>query len=208
MAKKKDSFDLRRHHTERLSKLTGKAPFVLRITEWKEKPIPVLVVKERHYRDEDESARGADGERPRARPVLIERGNLSGEALHRCLPVLRRILEGNTDKAGVPLELNRYMSAEGLRLRGNLPLDEEAGAKLALIFRLQDRLKDLDRVELIAYRVAQFTREEAAYWLSRTTSFGPSANRWAWSGLRIMLGGHPGDPAVVKMLATMHLARP
>jgi hypothetical protein len=93
------------------------------------------------------------------------------------------------------------------RLRGNLPIDEEAGAKLALIFRLEDRLRDLDRVELIAHRVTQFTREEAAYWLSRTTSFGPSANRWALSGLRIMLGGHPGDPAVASMLATMHLAR-
>ena len=114
--------------------------------------------------------------------------------------MLRRILEPVTDEAGIPLELDRYMTAEGLRLRGNLPLNEEAGAKLGLIFRLQDRLKDLDRVELIAYRVAQFTREEAAYWLSRTTSFGPSANRWALSGLRIMLGGHPKDPDIGNML--------
>ena len=42
---------------------------------------------------------------------------------------------------------------------------EEAGAKLALIFRLQERVTDVDRVELIAQRVARFTREEAAYWL-------------------------------------------
>jgi len=45
-----------------------------------------------------------------------------------------------------------------------------------------------------------FTREEAAYWLSRTTSFGTDANRWALSGLRVMLGGQPKDPAVQRML--------
>jgi len=200
MATKKDRFDHKRHHAERLAKLSAKTPFVLRITEWRDKPVPVLVVKELHYRDEDKPTQDRHGKGRRSRPVLIERGNLSGESLRRCLPVFRRILEGVTDKAGVPLELNRYMTATGLRIRSNLPLDEEAGAKLALIFRLQDRLKDLDRVELIAQRVARFTREEAAYWLSRTTSYGPAANRWALSGLRIMLGGHPNDPDIEGML--------
>jgi len=38
-----------------------------------------------------------------------------------------------------------------------------------------------------------FTREEAAYWLSRVTTFGPDENRWAQAGLKIMLGGVPGD---------------
>ena len=204
--KKQQKFDHRRQHTERLAKLAAKTPFVLRITEWKGKPVPVLVIKERHYRDDDKPARGADGERQRARPVLIERGSLYGEPLHRCRPILKQITESVTDKAGIPLEIHRYMTAEGLRLRGNLPLDEEAGAKLALIFRLQDRLKDLDRVELIAYRVARFTREEAAYWLSRTTSFGSSANRWALSGLRVMLGGHPHDADVVGMLERLRVA--
>lgn len=205
MPKKSEPFDLKKHHGERLSRLTAAVPFVLRITEWKGRPIPVLVIKERRFRDDDQSARGADGARPRAHALLIDRGSLAGEPLQRCLPILKRLLEGVTDQAGVPLELSRYMMAEGLRLRGNLPLDEEAGAKLALIFRLQDRLKDLDRVELIAYRVAQFTREEAAYWLSRTTSFGPIANRWALSGLRIMLGGQAGDPATATMLANLRL---
>lgn len=206
MAGKQDTFDLKAHHAERLCKLAATTPFVLRITEWKNKPIPVLVVKERHYLDEGILARGADGERRHAPPVLVDRGSLYGEVLHRCVPVLKRILEGVTDKAGVPLELTRYLTAEGLRLRGNLPLDEEAGAKLALIFRLQDRLKELDRVELIAWRVAQFTREEAAYWLSRTTSFGPTANRWALSGLRTMLAGHPDDKGIQDMLEHLRLA--
>jgi hypothetical protein len=206
MAKRKTSLDLTKHHAERLVPLSTKAPFVLRITEWRDTPIPVLVVKERQYRDEDAAPKGTDGQRRCARPILIERGSLYGEPLHRCLPILRRVVEGVTDAVGIPLELARYLTAEGLRLRGNLPLDEEAGAKLALIFRLQDRIKDLDRVELIAHRVRQFTREEAAYWLSRTTSFGPTANRWAASGLRTMLGGHADDKGVQEMLERLRLA--
>jgi len=206
MAMKKETLDLANHLAERLGVLSAKTPFVLRITEWRDTPIPVLVVKERQYRDQELTSRGTDGQRPRARPILIERGNLSGEALHRCLPLLRRIVEGVTDTSGISLELARYLSPAGLRLRGNLPLDEEAGAKLALIFRLQDRTKDLDRVELIAHRVNQFTREEAAYWLSRTTSFGPTANRWAISGLRTMLGGHADDKGVREMLERLRLA--
>ncbi len=131
MPRKKEKLDLAKHHAERLGPLSAKTPFVLRITEWRDTPIPVLVVKERQYRDDGVVTKGMDGQRRRARPVLIDRGSLSGEPLHRCLPVLRRIVEGVTDAAGVPLELARYLTAEGLRTRGNLPLDEEAGAKLA-----------------------------------------------------------------------------
>ncbi len=134
------------------------------------------------------------------------RGFEAGEPMRRCLPILRRIVEPVCDKAGVPLDLQRYLTTEGLRMRGNFPLSEDAGAKLALIFHLQDRIKDMDRVELIAYRVAQFTREEAAYWLSRTTSYGDSANRWAVSGLRIMLGGHANDKHVQAMLEKFRIA--
>jgi hypothetical protein len=82
-------------------------------------------------------------------------------------------------------------------------LDEEAGCKLSLIFRLRERILEMDRVELIARRVQRFTREEAAYWYSRTTNFGEAANRWARAGMRTMLGGQPGDPAVEEMLAEL-----
>ena len=116
---------------------------------------------------------------------------------------MRNIVRQVCDNAGVPVGVARYLTQEGLKLRLSLPLNEEAGAKLALIFRLQERVADIDRVELIARRVARFTREEAAYWLSRTTSFGPDANRWALSGLRIMLGGQANDPAVPRMLARL-----
>ena len=54
----------------------------------------------------------------------------------------------------------------------------------------------MDRVALIARRVSSFTKEVAAYWLSRPTSLSPDAISWALSGLRIMRGGQANDPAV------------
>jgi hypothetical protein len=177
---------------------------VLRVTEWKDLPVPVLVVKERQGGSPSEHTSQLplplNGQQ---RSSLVERGHLAGETLRRCLPIVRNIVRQVCDNAGVPVGVARYLTQEGLKLRLSLPLNEEAGAKLALIFRLQERVADLDRVELIARRVARFTREEAAYWLSWTTSFGPDANRWALSGLRIMLGGQADDPAVPRMLARL-----
>lgn len=167
-------------------------------------PVPVLVIKERQG--------GSPGEHTaqlslplsgQQRSRLVERGHLAGEPLRRCLPIACQIVGGVCDDVSVPAGVERYLSQEGLRLRLGLLLDEVAGAKLALIFRLQERVTDGDRAEVIARRVARFTREEAAYWLSRTTSFGPDANRWALSGLRIMLGGQTNDPAVSGMLACL-----
>ena len=90
-----------------------------------------------------------------------------------------------------------------LTFRGNLPLDTEAGSKLALIFKLQERIQEMDRVELIARRVDRFTREEAGYWLSRITTYGDAANRWALAGMKLMLGGQPGDKSVAQMLDSL-----
>jgi hypothetical protein len=100
----------------------------------------------------------------------------------------------------VPLQLERWMTVEGLRQTVTLPLDEEAGAKLAILFRLHERIADLDRIELIARRVERLTREEANYLLSRMSRFDPAANRWAMAGLRIMFGGQAKDPAVKQTL--------
>ena len=61
----------------------------------------------------------------------------------------------------------------------------------------------MDRVELIARRVATFTAEEAGYWFSRITNFDSDANRWAIAGMKTMLGGQPHDPAVETMLAKL-----
>lgn len=202
MTAKTKKFDLKDHHRKYLRHAWRFAPFVLRITEWKDQPVPVLVMKERIQSGGalDNSQEDENEATAQRRGVLVDRAHISGDSQRRLLPVIKKILAPVTDEAGIPFELQRYMTREGLAMRLNLPLDEEAGAKLALIFRLQERLNDLDRVELIARRVARFTREEAAYWLSRITSFGTDANRWAVSGLRTMLGGQPKDKGVERML--------
>jgi hypothetical protein len=198
------ALDLRTHYERRLASRWRRAPYVLRVTQWKDRPGPVLVVKERQGGGPGEHTAQLslpmNGEQ---RSRLVERGHLAGEVLRRCLPIVRGIVGRVCDDAGVPAGVERYLSQEGLKLHLTLPLDEEAGAKLALIFRLQERVADVDRVELIARRVARFTREEAAYWRSRTTSFGADANRWALSGLRLMLGGQAHDPAVSRMLSRL-----
>ncbi|AUB81862.1 DUF7680 family protein [Candidatus Thiodictyon syntrophicum] len=200
MAAKKTP-SLAEHHRAHLEPRWRKAPFVLRITEWKGSPIPVLVLKERRsHAGESVDTTASSGADAGPKGKLAERGHVSGDNLRRCLPVLRNIVASVQDESGVPLEIQRYLTQDGLRLRVNLPLDEESGAKLALIFRLQERVADQDRVELMARRVERFTREEAAYWLSRMTSFSPDARRWAVAGMRLMLGGQANDSGVERML--------
>lgn len=181
-------------YDRQLKSLVKGAPFVLRITEWKGQPPPVLVVKERVSRDVAEQKRGEN---------WTERGFVKGEALRRLLPLLKKACASVVDASGVPTQVDRFLTQEGLRQRVTLPLNDEAGAKLALIFRLQERLPDADRVELLARRVLLFSREEALYWLSRVTDFGPDANRWAISGLRLFLGGQPNDEGVSRMLESL-----
>lgn len=185
---------LQEHYDRRLKGLVKGAPFVMRITEWKDQPPPILVVKERISRDEAAQSRGEN---------WVERGFVKGETLRRLLPLLKKACSSVVDTAGVPTQVDRFLTQDGLRQRLTLPLDDEAGAKLALIFRLQERLLDADRVELLARRVMLFSREEALYWLSRITDFGPDANRWAISGLRLLLGGQPNDNGVPRMLESL-----
>lgn len=185
---------LTEQYERQLKGLVRTAAFVLRITEWKDQPAPVLVVKERASRE--------DGDKGKSEG-LVERGHIKGEPLRRLLPLLKKACSHVVDAAGVPTQVDRYLSQEGLRLRLTLPIDDEAGAKFALIFRLQERLPEDDRIELIARRVLLFSREEALYWLSRITDFGPDGNRWAISGLRLLLGGQPHDPGVHRMLESL-----
>ncbi|AVX21336.1 hypothetical protein SAMN02745885_00581 [Carboxydocella sporoproducens DSM 16521] len=191
MNKKKSAlWDLERDLQQRILPLNAIAPWVLRVTEHKDKTGPVLIIKERLISENGKAEKGN----------LKDRGLLYGQALHRCLPVIRQIISPVCDTEGIPLELQRFFPATKITYRGNLPLNEEAGAKLALIFKLQERVREMDRVELIAWRVAKFSREEAAYWLSRATQYGETANRWAQAGMRIMLGGQPGDKGIEEML--------
>jgi len=183
-------------HLQHIKKSLSKAPWALRITEHRDKPAPVMIVKERILPQQ----RVDTDDLVAPRSILKERGLLYGPPQLRCLPVIRTILTRVCDKAGIPLELQQFLQGKRISFRGNLPLDEEAGCKLALLFKLQERIKEMDRVELIARRVDRFTREEAAYWHSRVTSFGDAANRWAAAGMKVMLAGQSRDPNVAVML--------
>jgi len=198
MANKKSTTDwrLEQNLRQRIRPFAEHSPWVLRITGHKDKPAPVFIVKKRLSHDGDVKANS----KPAGRPYLKEQGLLYGQSLRRCLPVIRAISGRVCDNAGIPLELHRFFNNGRITFRGNLPLDEEAGVKLSLIFKLQERVKDMDRVELIARRVERFSREEAVYWLTRATQYGPEGNRWALAGMRVMLGGQPEDKAVLRML--------
>ena len=183
----------------RVNPLLPNAPWILRLTEHYDKSVPVLVAKERI----NEEVEDKNGENTGSRSRLKDRGYLHGQSLRRCLPVLRSIISEVSDPAGIPLELQHVLNKGRISFRGNLPLDESAGAKLALLFKLQERIKDMDRVELIAWRIQRFSREEALYWLTRATQYNHTASRWAQAGMRIMLGGQPGDQGIQQMLEQM-----
>lgn len=186
--------DLEQHFNLYLKPALKAARWTLRVTDHSDKPSPVFIVKEHLHIPGEKTPSGKE------KTTILDRGALFGDALVRLLPIARKILSGIRNEQGLPLEVQRYLENLPVSYRGNLPLDEEAGFKLALIFKLQERLKELDRVELMARRVEKFSREEAAYWYSRISDFSPEANRWAQAGLRIMLAGQPHDPAIQTML--------
>lgn len=218
MATKTIDWDFELHYRRQVEPLIADAPWQLRVTDRKGKPSPVLLIKQRRtvpvqpLRNDggkkskkkktksEVSIAGAAAEKV----IWQDHGLIYGSSLRRCLPAMREIVSRVKDRHQIGLELQRLLPLDRIPFRGNLPLDDEAGCKLALIFRLQERVKELERVELIALRVATFTREEASYWLSRMTNFGEDANRWAVSGLKIVLGGQAKDQGVERMLQQLH----
>jgi hypothetical protein len=185
----KDLSGLDEVYARKVQPHVAKMSWLLRITDYRDKPSPVLVVKYRRPIDKT-------GEKTE----LVERGSIYGDSLRRCLPSIRNILSRVRDENDVHLDLHQFLGGKQITFRGNLPLNEQAGAKLGLLFKLQSRVKDMDRVELMAIRINKFTGEEASYWLSRISHFGTATNRWAEAGMRIILGGQSGDPAIAEML--------
>lgn len=122
---------------------------------------------------------------------LQDRGKIKGESLRSCIPVIRNIIEFVCDYEGIPMQLHRKFTSNQVKFSGTLPLDETAGVKLALIFKLQEQVNEINRVKLIANRVERFTREEAAYWFSLISYSGEIFNRWAQEGLGVVLSGEP-----------------
>jgi hypothetical protein len=74
--------DLQTTYERRLARCMRYAAFLLRITEWKALPVPVLVIKERQGLSQIESTSQLplplNGQ---SRGTLVERGHLAGEAL-------------------------------------------------------------------------------------------------------------------------------
>lgn len=186
-----ETFDLEQHYKQHVARHLDRMPWVLRVTDRRDRPSPVFVVKYRRPIDES----GAETR-------LVDRGVLYGDSLRRCIPTICQMLSRVRDEDDRNLDLHQYLQGRSIVFRGNLPLDEGTGARLALLFRLQERVKDLDRVELMARRIDNFSAEEATYWLSRTLHFSRASNRWALAGMRIMLGGLPGDSAITEMVAS------
>ncbi|MDP2645874.1 MAG: hypothetical protein Q8P24_13115 [Desulfobacterales bacterium] len=205
----KDTFDFNGHEVDHPAYGTLRYPFVLRITAWKNFPAPLLVVKKRRQfssammEKQKQLKLPFEPPRPAPRMNLVEIGHIHGEYLQRCLAVCKKILSNVRDHTNQPLGLQKLLAEESLRIGRNLPLDDEAGAKLGLIFRLQGQVREADRVELIAHRVAGMPRAEALYWLAKITDGEKDSGRWARMGLRIMLGGPPKDPGVKRLLARL-----
>lgn len=159
------------------------APWILRITERKPHTGAVLVINERYTTERDTRA-------------LREYGSLYDCALRLSLPVLRLLLAGVHDDAGRTLGLETLL-ADDLAYRGQIPLDQETGAKIALLAKLHPNVHRDDRIELMAWRIERFSREEALYWLTKVSVpslCGRAGMEWAKSGLRTMLAGHQTTP--------------
>src|SRR5215831_16579241 len=139
VALKRETLD--EFHRRRLAGLLKSAPFVLRITRRRDVIGLVLVVKERLSRSPGHGV--VRLLRPAATTRLVERGRVAGAAQRRALSMLKSVLGRVRDGNGVPLHLERWLTVDGLRHTATLPLDEEAGAKLALVFRLHERIADL-----------------------------------------------------------------
>ena len=78
----------------------------------------------------------------------------------------------------------------------DIPVDDTAGARIALIFKLIENVDvkyDVE-IKLIAWRVARFSEAEAKYWLGKCTcmTYVKVVNRWAIDGMRLMLAGECG----------------
>ncbi len=157
------------------------SPWILRVSELKKYTGPVITVCERTVS-------------PKGNPCLVEHGFMHNGKLRFCKDAIRMIVSHVTNDNGEPLELQALID-DKLAYRGRIPLDETAGAKLALLFLLQATIPDRERVEMMAWRIERFTREESLYWLSKITvpSYGEKTVSWAKTGLRAMLAGRAED---------------
>ncbi len=168
------------------------SPWILRVSEQKKYTGPVLTVCERSIS-------------PRGRKCLVEHGFMHNGKLRFCKDAIRTMLSRVANDSGELLELHTLID-DKIAFRGRMPLDDTTGAKLALLFLLQSAIPDMERVEMMAWRIERFTREESMYWVSKITvpTYGEKSISWAKTGLRAMLAGRAEDKEdIQKVLNTI-----
>lgn len=182
-----------------MKSLEHSSPYILRVTERKGLPVPVLEICDRVQDTDRKTKSGKDATR------LRELGTIQGTNLRACQQPIWYMLSHMQDSEGRPYDSASLLRGE-ITFRGRIPLDEEAGTKLSLLIRLQGQVRDANRVELMAWRIERFSQEEAMYWLARTMvgGYGQRSMEWNKSGLRVMLAGQQKDTeAVDELLARL-----
>ncbi len=166
------------------------SPYVLRVTERKGFNIPVLEICERISVENEKTGKKTS--------KLKELGLIHGNNLRACQTAICYMVNHMVDNDGRPFDVPSLLRG-CIPFRGNIPLDTEAGSKVALLLRLQGQVRDSARAELMAWRIERFTQEEAMYWMARTLvpTYGARSLEWNKSGLRIMLAGQQKDEEAV-----------
>ena len=164
------------------------APWILRVSEQKKYTGPMLEICERQNTDSGTTR-------------LKEYGRIYNGTLRTCKRAIRYMLAQELDTLGRPAGLQELID-DKIEYRGQIPLHDEIGAKLALLFKLHPRVKTQERIELMAWRIERFTREEALYWVGKVSIpvYGQRGIEWAKSGLRLMLAGQQKDADAVNEL--------
>jgi hypothetical protein len=127
--------DLDRHFDTYLRPALKSARWTLRLTDHSGRPSPVFVVKEHFLVPGEKDASGKE------KKTIQDRGALFGDALG-AFAIVRKILS-ESNRTGIPRKSKKHRRLTSPI--GNLPLDEETGFKFALMVKLQDGWKDLDR---------------------------------------------------------------
>ncbi len=163
-------------------------PWILRVSEQKAFTGPILEICERQNTENGTTR-------------LKEYGRIYNGTLRTCKPAIRYMLAQELDQLGRCAGLQELID-EKIEYRGHIPLHDEIGAKLALLFKLHPKVQSQERIELMAWRIERFTREEALYWVGKVSipTYGKRAIEWAKSGLRLMLAGQQKDEKDVREL--------
>lgn len=173
---------------EAMSPMIVSAPWVLTIKEEKKITGPVLVIKERR-----EAGKGGT--------KLYSCGKIYGGDLRACKDAIRYMTGQVKDGVGRPLRIHELID-DKIEFRGDIPLDNSIGSKMALLFKLHPQIRNEKRIELLAWRIERFSYEESQYWLGKVSLpiYGKRSMEWAKSGLRLMLAGQTEDMKEIEEL--------